>query len=362
MNEQWTESLLKAGATFADGRVAHFANPAGELAAMRDGVVLCDLSHEGLILATGDDAAAFLHGQLSNDVLTLVGAEPGRADAKAQWNSWCSVKGRMLATFLMWQGKQGIYLQLPRAIQAAIQKRLQMFVLRSKVTLTDASDQWVKIGVASVNADALNTSIGAVFQGIAQEALTENMSTVHTDLGRVIRLSATRFEIIASAENAQKIAAALAKNTTWVGAAAWDYFAIRDGVIQVVPQTQDAYVPQMANFELIGGVSFKKGCYPGQEIVARTQYRGILKRRTVRVSGEGNVPNPGDSVYAAEFADQAAGSIALAAPSPNGGFEALVVAQVESIKANSLRLTSAEGVGEGSKLTVLPLPYELVMA
>jgi tRNA-modifying protein YgfZ len=356
MNEKWTESLLKAGATFVDGRVSRFGNPAGELAAMHDGVVLCDLSHEGLILAAGDDAAAFLHGQLSNDVLALVGAEPPRG----QWNSWCSVKGRMLATFLMWQGKQGIYLQLPRAIQAAIQKRLQMFVLRSKVTLTDASDQWVKIGVASANADALNASIGAVFQGIVQEKLTADMSTLHTDLGRVIRLSATRFEVIASAENALKISATLAKNATWAGASAWDYFAIRDGVIQVVPQTQDAYVPQMANFELIGGVSFKKGCYPGQEIVARTQYRGILKRRTVRVSGDGNVPNPGDSVYSAEFADQAAGSIAMAAPSPDGGFEALVVAQVESIKANSLRLSNAEG--ESTKLAILPLPYEFVMA
>jgi tRNA-modifying protein YgfZ len=362
MNEHWTESLLKAGATFVDGRVAHFGNPADELAATHGGVVLCDLSHEGLILAAGDDAAAFLHGQLSNDVLALVGAEPARGNSKAQWNSWCSVKGRMLATFLMWQGKQGIYLQLPRAIQAAIQKRLQMFVLRSKVTLTDVSDQWVKIGVASTNADALNASIGAVFQGIGPEKLAADMSTLHTDLGRVIRLSATRFEVIASAENALKISAELAKNATWAGASAWDYFAIRDGVIQVVPQTQDAYVPQMANFELIGGVSFKKGCYPGQEIVARTQYRGILKRRTVRVSGEGKVPNPGDSVYAAEFADQAAGSIAMAAPSPNGGFEALVVAQVESIKANSLRLTSAEADGESKKLTILPLPYELVMA
>ncbi len=350
MNELWTETLLAQGAKFADGRVTDFGHPAAELAATQNGVVLCDLSHEGLILAAGDDAAAFLQGQFSNDVMAML--DP----PQAQWNSWCSPKGRMLATLLMWPGKQGIYLQLPRPLQVAIQKRLQMFVLRSKVTLTDASAAWIKIGVASKQGIASNSPIGAVFGTSAMEQLSANMATIHTDLGRVIRLSATRFEIIANAENAVHIAQALGTQAKWVGASAWDGFAIRDGVLQVLPQTQDAFVPQMANFELIGGVCFKKGCYPGQEIVARTQYRGILKRRTVRVSGAGTPPLAGENVYAPEFADQVAGTVAMSAPTVDGGFEALVIAQVESIKADSLRLAS----GDGPKLTIQPLPYSIV--
>jgi tRNA-modifying protein YgfZ len=355
MNELWTEYLLAQGATFVDGRVVHFGQPVAELAATHDSLVLCDLSHEGLILATGDDASTFLQGQLSNDVLAMIGAEP----AHAQWSSWCSPKGRMLVSFLMWPGKHGIYLQLPRGLQTAIQKRLQMFVLRSKVTLTDESAQWVKLGLAGTSITLSNSPIGAAFVALFGDAalskLSTNMATFHHELGRVIRISATRFEIIANVEHAKHIADTLAAHAKWVGASGWDGFAIRDGLLQVLPQTQDAFVPQMANFELIGGVSFKKGCYPGQEIVARTQYRGILKRRTARVSGTGLPPAPGETVYAPEFADQAAGMVAMSAPTVNGGFEALVVAQVESIKADSLRLASTDG----AKLQVLPLPYVL---
>jgi hypothetical protein len=233
-------------------------------------------------------------------------------------------------------------------MQAAIQKRLQMFVLRAKAKLEDVSADWIKIGFAG---DAANANIHALFG-----AVPEIMKSVHNELGRVIRLSATRFEIIANVENAKKIWQQLSASSTKVGAGLWDLLAIREGVIEVLPETQDQFVPQMANFELIGGVSFKKGCYPGQEIVARTQYRGILKRRTVRVVGQsgdsGKSVKPGDSVFAAEFGDQAAGHIANVAGA-DGGFEALVVAQIESIKSDSLKLAN------GLALKIVPLPYDV---
>jgi len=124
--------------------------------------------------------------------------------------------------------------------------------------------------------------------------------------------------------------------------------------VQVVPGTQEAFVPQMANYDLVGGVSFKKGCYPGQEIVARTQYRGILKKRTVRVRSAGPL-SPGDSVYSTAFGDQSAGLVANAAPSPEGGYEALVVAQLEAIAQKSLH----HGSLAGPALDILPLPYAI---
>ena len=350
MNETWHNTLTISGAQFSEGRVGTYSSLPAELVASREGTVFCDLSHEGLILAAGDDAITFLQGQLSNDVAALT-------ESTAQWNSWSSAKGRLLATFLLWRGQQGIFLQLPRALQAAMQKRLGMFVLRAKVKLADASDEWIKIGIADRDADRLEASIRAVFGAITLLP----MQSIALPLGRIIRLSPQRFEVIASVENAANIWQKLCAIARPVGATVWDGFAIRDGIITVLPETQDAFVAQMANFDLIGGVNFKKGCYVGQEIIARTQYRGILKKRMVRVHGRSaTMPKPGDSVYAPEFGDQAAGQIANVAPDADdhtaGGFDALVVAQLASIKANSLRLTSVEG----ESLNILPLPYDII--
>ena len=169
-----------------------------------------------------------------------------------------------------------------------------------------------------------------------------------------MRLSANRFEIVAGVDIALAWWRELSRQAIRVGAPVWDGLNIRDGILTVLPGTQDLFVPQMANFELIGGVSFKKGCFPGQEIVARTQYRGILKRRMARVhAATAQVPNPGDPVYSPEFAVQAAGTIANAASAAGGGFDALVVAQIEALKGGSLALGSLDG----PKLTVVPLPY-----
>ncbi len=369
MNESWLQTLNANGAQFAGGRVESYSSIGDELAASIDGTVFCDLSHEGLIVASGEDAIAFLQGQLSNDVAALT-------TTTAQWNSWSSPKGRMLATFLMWRqhdkssddsgnnrsgsSNEMVCLQLPRALQAAIQKRLSMFVLRSKVKLVDASDSLIKIGIADRNETRLEASIGAAFRDITLQP----MQTIATPLGCLIRLSANRFEVVTPIENANDIWQKLLALAKPVGAPVWDGFAVRDGVITVLPETQDAFVAQMANFELIGGVNFKKGCYVGQEIIARTQYRGILKKRMVLVHGqaavsgksESSMPKPGDPVFGPEFGDQVAGQIANVAPRIDGGFEALVVAQLESIKANSLRLHSVNG----EALNILPLPYSIL--
>ena len=343
MSERWRSELTRQGAQFSDGRVLSFAGSAKvDFAALKDGAVLCDLSHMGLMLATGEDAAAFLHGQFCNDVLAL-------GEGTAQWNGWCSPKGRLLVTLLAWSGKQGIYLMLPRSLQAAIQKRLQMFVLRAKVTLSDESDNWVRFGVAGPNAETLlRDAVGALPE--------DAMSTLHVDSRRILKLAANRFIVIASPDNAIKLWIQLANQATPVGAPVWDWLSIQQGIITVVPETQDAFVPQMANFELIGGVSFRKGCYPGQEIVARTQYRGILKRRMVLAHLGGTIaPAPGDKVFSAAFGDQPAGEVANAAPAPDGGFDMLVVAQIGAITDNNLKYAASDG----SPVIINSLPYEV---
>lgn len=339
MNSQWLSALSSKGALFDAGRVIGF-EPYSVVNA--SDTQLCDLSHYGIMHVAGEDAATFLQGQLCNDVLRL---EVG----DAQWNGWCSPKGRLLATFLLWRTTAGYYAQLPRILQATIQKRLQMYVLRAKVRLIDVSDDLVSLGIAGKMA---NTSIHAAFGAIPDAPRRAQ----HTAVGSVIRLSADRFVVVANVERAISHWEAFAAHARAVGAGVWDRHSILEGLIEVLPETQDAFVPQMANFELIGGVSFKKGCYTGQEIVARTQYRGILKRRMVRVHGESmTLPKPGDSVFSPAFPGQAAGQIANVAASPAGGFDALVVAQIDAIKGNALTLEN------DTPLSVLPLPYEVTL-
>ena len=268
--------------------------------------LVCDLSPSNALLrVSGDDADDFLHNQFTNDVKALaVGA--------AQWNGWCTPKGRLLATFVLARDAGGYYLLLPAAFAEAIAKRLRMFVLRSKVKVDDVSSSMPRFGLWS----------GAIPAG-------------------AFRVGEARAFVFGPAPEGRS--ATLDD---------WALSLIRDGIVQVVPGTQEEFVPQMANYELVGGVSFKKGCYPGQEIVARTQYRGILKKRAVRVRSATPLA-PGDSVYSDAFGDQSAGTVANVAPSPEGGFEALVVAQLEAIAKGDLRLGSLAGPA----LVLQPLPY-----
>lgn len=290
---------------------------------------VADLSHNALVAVTGDDAAAFLHAQFTNDVEAL------RPD-EAQWNGWCSAKGRLLATFLLLRHGAGFLILLPAEIAPAFAKRLAMFVLRSKVKIQDVSELYARIGIAGAGAAALVA--GHWGRTPAPLHAVEKAGA----LG--VALDGERFVALVPPNAAPSFWDLFSKDWQRAGADEWERGAILAGFPTIVAATQEAFVPQMANFELIGGVSFKKGCYPGQEIVARTQYRGGLKRRMALVHLEGGArPTPGQSVYSTGFGDQAAGTIVNAAPSPEGGFDALVVAQIESLARGDLRLDSPQG-------------------
>jgi folate-binding protein YgfZ len=325
----WLSFLASRGARLTAQGVADFGEPAEELAAARDHTIVADLSDNALVSITGDDAAAFLHAQFTNDVQALpVGG--------AQWNGWCTAKGRLLATFLLLRGADGYLLMLPAEIAPAVIKRLGMFVLRSKVKIADVSEQQVRMAFAGKSAGVLVAS---------QWGHTPDpMRSVEKDAATVVALDAERFVILAPADAAPALWEALARHARPAGADAWQSSLIHAGIPTVTTATQEEFVPQMANFELIGGLSFKKGCYPGQEIVARTQYRGILKKRMVRAHVDGDErPVPGQSVYSPAFGDQSAGTIVNVAPAPGGGFDALVVAQLESLSRGDLRWKSPGG-------------------
>lgn len=341
MHPEWRTFLETQGANFVDHRVGHFGRPDAELSALGSRPVLCDLSHLGLLLASGEEAAAFLHGQLTNDVQQL-------ADGRVQWNGYCTPKGRLLASFLLWPAKQGYMLQLPQELLEPTAKRLRMFILRAKVKLDDVSSQWVSIGVAGPgSADAVVACVGAIPPGA--------MQSVHQSGLRVIRLESDRLVLVGAPDVVKPLWTQLATRCMPAGFNAWDWHTIAAGIPEIREATREAFVPQMVNFDLMGGVSFKKGCYPGQEIVARTQYRGILKRRMMRGSlpaAAEAVPMPGDPVYAAAFGEQTAGEIVLAARAPGDRYDVLVAAQIEGLR-HGLRWKRTDG----PPLTLATLPY-----
>ena len=316
MNPSWQECLSASGATIENGRIADFGDPAAERLAARDATVLAPLAHLGLIECAGEEATSFLHNQLTSDINHL-------ADAKAQYSAWCTAKGRMLASFILYREAAAYRALLATDLLEAIQKRLQMFVLRSKVLLGNLSSTHVSIGLSGPEAEtALNAA--------ALPVPADPLDTAAFSGGSVIRLDALRFIVVADVENACALWPRLATLARPVGPAVWQWLDIQAGIPLIGEATKEAFVPQMANFDKIGGVSFHKGCYPGQEIVARTQYLGKVKRHLYRVSSD-EVMSDGMPIFASGNPDHPGGMVANAAPSPDGGFDALAVIQEDFI-------------------------------
>ncbi|MGO4330052.1 folate-binding protein YgfZ [Cupriavidus sp. 2TAF22] len=311
-------------------------SPAPDLAtqfeAVRQGGVVCRPAQLGLIRVAGDDAGSFLHTQLTNAIDDL-------ATGTARLAGYCSPKGRLLASFLVWRDEQGIVLQLSADIQAAIQKRLGMFVLRAKARLTDLTPALAVIGVAGPGA-------AAALQGAGLPAPAAPWQTAAAAGATVIRLpdaaGLPRWQIALPAEQAPQMQAALSATLQPADAAVWDWLDVQSGVPRIAAATQEQFVPQMINLELVGGVSFRKGCYPGQEIVARSQYRGTLKRRMWLIHGEGEVPAAATEIFRPEDPGQPCGMVVNAAAAPQGGWDGLAELKIDAA-GGALHLGSATG-------------------
>ncbi|MEW6590632.1 MAG: folate-binding protein [Pseudomonadota bacterium] len=339
MIESWKNFLLSQGAVIENGTVLHFGDPAAERAAAQ-ATVVADLSQLGLIAFQGEDTATFLQGQLTNDVRAL------HADG-AQWNGLCSPKGRLLGNFLMWRQGEDTCLQLAGDLTASVLKRLSMFILRAKVKGRDASDETVRVVVAGPQAaTAVHAAMGAVPEAPMRSAAVAN--------GWVVRVGADKFVLSIAPGAAEAVWQTLRQSATPVGAPVWDWLRLTAGIPMIVAATQEQFVPQMVNYEVLGGVSFQKGCYTGQEIVARSQYLGKLKRRMVLAHVDAEA-TPGDSLYSADLDGQASGTVVNAAPAPGGGYDLLAVAQVESAATQTLHLRALDGPA----LALKPLPYAL---
>ena len=292
------------------------------------------LTHLGVIRAQGEDSAKFLHGQLTHD-FALLGQQEARLAA------FCTAKGRMQASFIGFKTSDTeILLVCSRDILAATLKRLSMFVMRAKAKLTDASDAFLVCGLA-----------GGATQMIAGHALT-TWSKGQFGTGSLVQLypadGTARQLWVAPAGSELPPGPELALPL-------WLWSEVRSGIATLSQPVVEAFVPQMLNYESVDGVNFKKGCYPGQEVVARSQFRGTLKRRAFLVHADGPM-QAGDEVFTPEDAEQPVATIVQAAPAPEGGYDAILSGQIAAIEQGALLL----GTPGKLPLTVLPLPYALL--
>ena len=322
----------------------HFGHPAAERQAAATDIILADLSYLGLLQADGEDAANFLQGQLTNDIKLLDGNN-------GQYAGYCTPKGRLLAIFLVFAQHGHFHLQLDGRLTPPILKRLKMYVLRSRVNLEDVSDSIIRMGVAGNNApDMLQQLFGHVPQAPYQLL---NLETVN-----LIRLPGAipRFQLFTAPQHAPAIWAALEAGSTPVGKPCWEWLEIHAGIPQLTPATQEQFVPQMLNLDLLDGINFKKGCYTGQEIVARTHYLGKVKRRTHLAHVEGDQsPSPGDKIYPGD-GEEVVGMVVSVAPAPQGGYDLLAEIRLENVQAGKIRW----GSPKGSFIELLELPYPLL--
>ncbi|MBS1140738.1 MAG: folate-binding protein [Proteobacteria bacterium] len=328
MNPHWRSFLESAEGIFDSGsnELLHFGDAGSELQAASSQTVVAPLTHLGLIEVTGEEAKSFLHSQFTSDINHL-------GENQAQHSGWCTAKGRMQASFVVWRQGERYSLMLAADLQEATQKRLQMFILRAKVKLAAQTDSTVMLGLSGPQAPEVLADAGLPCPDDAMTTAVSNDTTV-------VRLDAGRFMIVAPESAMSSLWQKLTVKAKPVGIPAWRWLDIRSAFPLVTLATKEEFVPQMADFEKIGGVSFHKGCYPGQEIVARTQYLGKVKRHLFRLNSQ-QALKAGDVLHSPDNPDQSCGMVMTSAPSPKGGYEALAV--VQSNFAGNVRLGSLNG-------------------
>ena len=296
------------------------------------------LTDLGLIRVQGEDAAKFLHGQLTQDFVLL-------DQTQARLAAFCSAKGRMQASFIGFKYNAGDILLLCRAdILAATLKRLRMFVMRAKVTLSDATAELVVYGLAGTAClDALSSGAPANHQ-IWDKTSFDGVNLVSLYPADGVQRALWIAPTGTTAPAGEPLSSSL-----------WAWGEVRSGIAMISGPVVEAFVPQMLNYESVGGVNFKKGCYPGQEVVARSQFRGTLKRRAY-LAHCAQAMQAGDELFSEDTPDQACGTVVQAATAPEGGFDAIVSMQISAFEANQVHLHSASG----PKLDLAMPPYSLL--
>jgi len=347
MNSEWQRHLESVGANIDETSVVDFGNPGDELNAAASGNVIADLSHLDRLRVSGADAETFLLNQLSNDIRQL--------DAEhSQLTTYCNPKGRMFALFRILKDADGFLLISDHGIGSSLVGRLKMFVMRSKVDISDITNDDVLLGISGAGAtSALSSFLG-------QDLPPDVDQVVSVNDARVVRLPGTnpRFLVAASTDTAKSIWSALSGSATSVGRSCWEWLDLQAGQPSIHSETSEEFIPQMLNLDILNALNFKKGCYPGQEIIARMRYLGKLKQRMFLGHSAMERPVVGQPVFSPEFGDQGAGTVVNAQASPEGGYDFLFVAQIKAVANGELHLGSVDGENISLKLLPYPVPLE----
>jgi len=311
---------------------------------------LFDLSHLGLIAIRGKDADVFLQGQCTNDLrqLTL---------KTSQLGSHNTHKGRMLAMFRLLRQANVIYLQLSKEMVAIFLERLIKYRLRSQVEINDVSTKFSTLGIAGNDADKLLNA--ALINDESKNIIPKHPNEVN-EISPFILMrmpeQIPRLQVLGPPLQMQDLWRQLIElGGTPNSINNWKLLDVQAGIPTLYPQTVEMFVPQMVNLQMLDGISFNKGCYTGQEVIARVQHLGSLKRRLYRAEVVTSIsPQPGDQLYSeSSDSNQGAGNVVEACSSKNDVFEILAVVEIAAAKNNTVHLSS----NNGPQLHFLDLPY-----
>ncbi len=346
MTNKWIDYLNETGLNFNSDREVINDSSSG---LPEEELYLTDLSWLGIMEVSGDDRLTYLQGQLTNDINAI-------SSSLSQLSALCTPKGRMRALFHIIQNNiqnhDSLLLQLPYGLLAENIKRLKMFILMSKVELNDVSDDIIKIGLAGNNAEQVLQNAGFT---IPEQT---NMVTQHNDM-LLLRLAGDipRFECLGYFDAIQALWSSLTGQAELLSTQQWRLLNIKAGIPNVFPQTADSFIPQMVNLQHFNGVNFKKGCYTGQEVIARMQYLGKLKRRMYLAHCQSEtLPEPGASLYSSSSTSgQGAGNIVDAQFSASGEVTLLAVITNDAVDRQDIFLDEAMQ----QPLNIQNLPYSV---
>ncbi len=306
--------------------------------------LLADLGHQQLLSVIGPDAGKFLQGQLTCDIGKITRNNSGLG-------AHCTAKGRMISSFrIAALTENHIELRMHRGILESAAKALGKYIVFSKAELQSKPGQFQLLGIAGPEAEILLVNCFGTVPKQCNEVIQHQQNLL-------IKIGEQRFEVWVESTNAESVWSTLAPDCQLIGTPDWDLLEIRDGIGQVRPETVEMFIPQLINFDVVGAISFNKGCYTGQEVIARMHYLGKLKRRMYRTStaiDKGDLPLPGAEVYTTAT-QQSVGNVVISAPARAGEIELLVVATTAAADSGQLYLDRERT----QKLNLLPLPYAI---
>jgi len=332
MEDEWKAFLVGDGAHVVDDLVPDFGNIAEERQASLESAAVVDLSdYYAAIRAAGADAMSFLNGQLTNDLRSL-------DDRHHLLAAYCNPKGRAIALLRIWRDGDDWLLLLPASLAQSVCERLRQYILRAKVTL--------RVDTTLATFGLIGPKAESVLQNVEGTNTPADGELSRADESAILGIdgAAPRYFVVTPVAKRKNRWLAYRSHAVASGLRLWRWHDVLAGQPTVLPPTSEAFVPQMLNLDRLGGIHFNKGCYPGQEIVARMHYLGKLKQRLYRLSLSGDAPPaPGTEIYAERFGEQSAGTVVDAVTVENGRIDLLAVVQIASAESDTLHLASPHG-------------------